>query len=158
MHFVRERVGGRARQLPAGRVADHRGTGQCWTANLAPANGDVVVTRDIAEENHLKVGDPVVLSDLRTGIPVEGTVRGIAYDTPNHHGDKIYYSVVTAQKLANGQPVVNTVIVNSDDAKAVAEKLDSSGWVVDWAAGRRDERPGTCGRSACAAQGSSGCW
>ncbi len=98
--------------------------------------GDVVVTRDIAEEYHLKVGSPVVLSDLRAGIPVVGVVRGIAYDTPNHQGDNVYYSIETAQKLANGMPVVNTVIANTAKASTLTGTLENSGWSVDWAAGR----------------------
>ena len=102
--------------------------------------GDVIVTRDIAGDYGLKVGDPIVLSDLRVGIPVAGTVRGIAYDTPNHQGDKIYYSVETAQKLANGQPVVNTAMVNTAQPQRVVTALESSGWSVNWAAGQGDKQ------------------
>ena len=62
-----------------------------------------MVTRDVAEEYKLKVGDPIVLSDLRVGIPVQGTVPGVACDTPHHYGDKAYYSDETARSLVNGQ-------------------------------------------------------
>jgi putative ABC transport system permease protein len=102
--------------------------------------GDVVITHDIAEAYDLKLGDSIVLSDLSVGVPVAGVVRGIAYDTPNHRGEKVYYSIETAQQLANGQPVVNTVIVNSAQAETVSAVLEGSGWSVDWAAGRMDEK------------------
>lgn len=104
--------------------------------------GDVVVTRDIADEYNLHVGDRITLSNLRAGVPVEGAVRGIASDTPNHYGDKFYYSLDTAQALANGKPAVNTVIANlptADYADAVIQTLENAGWSVDWTAGRRDE-------------------
>ena len=103
---------------------------------LLQRDGDVIVTRDIAERYHLKVGDSLILSDLHIGSPVKGTLRAIADDTPNHHGEKIYYSVETAQILADGQPVINTAIVNSDQAQTVVAKLQESGWSVDWAVGR----------------------
>ncbi len=112
--------------------------GSIGLPTLLQQAGDVVLTRDLAEDNNLKVGDAIILSDLRVGVPIEGRVRGIAYDTPNHQGDKIYYSVATAQKLAGSQPVINTAIVNSAQPKALTAALEASGWSVDWAAGRRD--------------------
>lgn len=106
--------------------------------------GDLVVTRDIAERYNLKVGDPIILADLRVGVPVSGTLRGIAYDTPNHQGEKIYYSIETARKLANGLPVVNTVILNASHnaphPESIRAKLEGSGWSVDWMAGREANR------------------
>jgi putative ABC transport system permease protein len=105
-------------------------------ATLLQKAGDVVITRDIAEQYHLKVGDPIVLSDLRVGAPLEGRLRGIAYDTPNHRGDKIYYSIETARKLANSLPVINTAIANSAQGQLAVAKLEDSGWTVDWAVSR----------------------
>ena len=40
---------------------------------------------------------PIFLSDVRAGAPMQGVVRGIAVDTPNHQGDKIYYTIATGQ-------------------------------------------------------------
>ncbi len=113
--------------LAIGQPADTRLT------TLLQQVGDVVVTRDIAQEYNLKVGDPLVLADYQYGTPLTGTVRGIAYDTPNHQGSKVYYSVETAQKLANGMPVLNTVIANFSSANIDTQKLNDLGWDVNLA-------------------------
>ncbi len=140
MHFVGTSLGVEPGKYPLAGSLTIGEPGNVGLPTLLQQVGDVVVTRDLAESNHLAVGDPIALADLRTGVPLEGTVRGIAYDTPNHQGDKIYYSLDTAQALAGGQPVVNTVIANSDQAPTVSGKLESAGWSVDYEASRRDER------------------
>jgi putative ABC transport system permease protein len=120
-------------------IAEPAATG---LATLLQQVGDVVVTRDIADEYHLHIGDRITLSNLRAGVPVEGTVRGVASDTPNHYGDKLYYSLDTAQALANAKPAANIIIANlptADYADAVIQTLERDGWSVDWTAGRRDE-------------------
>ncbi len=48
------------------------------------------MTRDLMNENNLKVGDTLRLSDLHVGAVVDGTIRGVVSDTPNHQGSKIY--------------------------------------------------------------------
>lgn len=146
MHFAGTGMGIQPDRYPlAGSLAigDPSSTG---LPTLLHKVGDVVITRDLAARYNLKVGDPLVLSDLRDGVPLEGILRGIAYDTPNHQGEKLYYSIATAQKLANGQPgsaevtTVNTVIVNAAHPERVITKLESSGWSVDWVAGREPDR------------------
>ena len=136
MHFVGTAMGVEPDRYPLAGSLTIGEPGGIGLATLLQQVGDVVLTRDLAGEYNFKIGDPIILSDLRFGIPVAGTVRGIAYDTPNHQGDKIYYSVETAQKLANGQPVVNTAMVNTGQPQAVVTKLENSGWGVDWPAGR----------------------
>jgi putative ABC transport system permease protein len=146
MHFAGTGMGIEPDKYPlAGSltIGDPTSTG---LPTLLQKAGDVVITRDLAERYNLKVGDRIVLSDLRVGAPLKGTLRGIAYDTPNHQGEKLYYSLATAQKLANGQPgiapqtAVNTVIVNTAHPETLIAKLESSGWSVDWVAGRGQDR------------------
>jgi putative ABC transport system permease protein len=138
MHFIGNGLGIEPGKYPLAGSLTIGEPGSTGLPTLLQKVGDVVVTRDIAEGYNLKVGDLIVLSDPRVGVPLAGTLREIAYDTPNHNGDKIYYSIETAQHLADGQPVVNTVIVNTSQAQTLTAKLESSGWSVDWAAGRRD--------------------
>ena len=90
----------------------------------------MVVTRDIAQDYDFNIGDPILLSDIHFGAPVEGHVRGIADDTPNHQGSKIYYSLATAQELAAGQPALNTALVTTKDPGGVSAQLEASGWTV----------------------------
>ncbi len=92
--------------------------------------GDVVITYDLALEYDLSVGDGLILSDLRSGKSVEGVVRGIAVDTPNHQGSKVYYSLATADQLANGQRSVNTALVNASNPVSAREALAQLGWRV----------------------------
>jgi putative ABC transport system permease protein len=140
MHFVGNGMGIEPDKYPLAGTLDIGEPGSTGLPTLLRQVGDVIITRDIAIGDNLKVGDRIVLSDLRIGMPVECTIRAIANDTPNHQGDKLYYTLETAQKLANGQAVVNTIIANTTHAKTVSEKLSSSGWSVDWAAGRRDKQ------------------
>jgi putative ABC transport system permease protein len=140
MHFAGTGMGVEPLKYPlAGSLAIGE-PGSVGLPTLLQRIGDVVVTRDIAERYNLKVGDPIVLADLRVGVPVAGTLRGIAYDTPNHQGEKIYYSIETARKLANGLPVVNTVILNAPHPESLRAKLEQGGWSVDWMAGREENR------------------
>src|SRR5690349_5861146 len=63
------------------------------------AAGDIVISRDLAETFGIAVGDALILSDLAVGQPLTGIVRGIASDTPNHEGGRIFYTVATAEAL-----------------------------------------------------------
>lgn len=138
MHFIGTAMGVEPERYPLAGSLTVGEPGGIGLATLLQQVGDVILTRDLAGEYNFKIGDPIVLSDLRVGIPVAGVVRGIAYDTPNHQGDKIYYSVETAQMLANGQPVVNTAMVNTDQPRTMVTELENSGWGVNWPAGQGD--------------------
>ena len=146
MHFAGNGMGIEPDKYPLAGSLIIGEPGSTGLPTLLRQVGDVVITRDIAQEYDLKVGNPLILADARVGAPVRATIRGIANDTPNHQGDKIYYTIETAQKLAaqgeRGQPVVNTAIVNTTQAKTVTAVLDNSGWSADWAAGRRTKQTG----------------
>ena len=140
VHFIGNGMGVEPDRYPlAGQLLIGEPSGAGLQALLRRA-GSVVITRDLAAEYGLRAGDPVVLSDLRTGARVEGTVSGIAYDTPNQRGDKVYYSLETARRLANGQPAANTVILNTANGKELAAELEGLGWEADWTAGRLGDR------------------
>ncbi|PKO11812.1 MAG: hypothetical protein CVU39_27165 [Chloroflexi bacterium HGW-Chloroflexi-10] len=99
-------------------------------ADLLLQPGDVIITRDLASAYDLEIGDPLVLSDLRTAAPLSGTLRGIASDTPNHQGSKVYYSRETAEQLAGGRRSANTVLVNAADPEALSTDLEQAGYRV----------------------------
>ena len=139
MHFAGTGMGIESDKYPLIGSLSIGEPGSLPLPSLLQEVGDVVITRDIAEQYQLEPGDSITLSDLHTGVPLQGVVRGIAYDTPNHRGEKIYYSIATAQRLASGQPVMNTAIITTAQAEAVAATLDSSGWTVDWTAGRKED-------------------
>lgn len=92
--------------------------------------GDVILTRDLALEYHLAVGDALVLTNLEFGRPLAGRVTGIAADTPNHQGNKIYFSHETANLLTGQERSFNTVLVNSADPDTAAKLLEERGWRV----------------------------
>lgn len=98
--------------------------------NLLAGTGDVVISRDLALEYKLKVGDKIFQSDLNLGRPLSGHIRGIASDTPNHQGSKVYYSHETANRLSGKESSANTVLVNADNPQKVAALLENSGWRV----------------------------
>ena len=99
-------------------------------AQLLNAPGDVIITRDLALSYKLKVNDKIILSNLDFGQPLTATIRGIASDTPNHQGSKIYYSHETSFALTGMERTANTVLVNTKQQDETAAVLESSGWRV----------------------------
>lgn len=99
-------------------------------AQLLKAPGDVIVTRDLALAYKLKVNDQIILSNLDYGQPLTATIRGIASDTPNHQGSKLYYSHETSYALTGMERTANTVLVNTKQQDETAALLESSGWRV----------------------------
>lgn len=91
---------------------------------------DVIITRDLALTYKLGVGDTILLSDLNYGQPLTATIRGIASDTPNHQGSKMYYSHETSQALTGLDSSANTVLVSTENPDEVSSKLESLGWRV----------------------------
>ncbi len=95
---------------------------------LLRAPGDLVITRDVAEEQGLRVGDTLVLSDLRVGAPVTAVIRGIAADTPNHQGSKFYYTHATAAQLAGGGPYLTLALAATGRPDELERQAASEGW------------------------------
>jgi len=104
--------------------------GNVGVETLLQEPGDLVITRDIALEDNLHVGDPLTIADQRTGVQVPGHIRGIAFDTPNHQGSKVYYNLQTAQRLAGNHPAANTAMVNVGPSEGLVATLEQTGWSV----------------------------
>ncbi len=92
--------------------------------------GDVLISRDLALEDHLAVGDRLTLADLNAGKPLQARIRGIISDTPNHKGSKLYYSLETAAQLEGSERSLNTVLATAPDSKAAQARLEALGWRV----------------------------
>lgn len=97
---------------------------------LLRGTGDIAISRDVALQYNLSVGDAIILSDLNSGAPVEARIRGIIVDTPNHKGDKVYYSLETAQALAHSERVLNTALATTANPPAAETRLAELGWNV----------------------------
>ncbi len=140
LHFVSNGMGIEPDKYPLAGPLTIGEPGNIGLPTLLQQVGDVVITRDLAEDYRLRVGDPIVLSDLSVGIPLQAVIRGVAYDTPNHQGGKLYYSIATAQALAGSQPVLNVAIANSSQVGAASIALSDSGWRVNWVAGQGNDQ------------------
>ena len=97
---------------------------------LLAGPGSVIITQDLALTHKLETGDKIILSNLDFGKPVTAIITGIASDTPNHQGSKLYYSHETAKKLTGMDRTSNTVLVNAEDAEGMALILEGMGWRV----------------------------
>lgn len=104
--------------------------GNIGLPTLLHSTGDVLITRDIAIENQLKVGDLIKLSNFATGISTECHIQGIVTDTPNHQGGKIYFTYTTAALLTAEKPYLNLALATSSDPQTVKKALEENGWSV----------------------------
>lgn len=70
---------------------------------------DVMITRDLAAEQNLHIGDTILLAG--EGTPTLLTVAGIIAATPTQQGDSVFYSLETARLIENREAVVTTIPV-----------------------------------------------
>lgn len=90
---------------------------------------DVLITRDIADERGLHLGDSVLLSGDST--PMQLTVAGIVGATPSQRGSSVFYSLETARLIENRDDVINMVMANwGSAADADQIVIDNSPYTV----------------------------
>lgn len=89
-----------------------------------------VLTHDMADSLGLKVGDHLTLigDPGADAAPLE--ITGIAEDSPDRAGDRIYYSLDTAKKLSGRPQVVNLATATWNPGSPAAAKLGAGGWDV----------------------------
>jgi putative ABC transport system permease protein len=97
---------------------------------------DVLVTRDIAEQRDIHVGDTILLSGDST--PIQLTVAGIIGATPTQQGDSVFYSLETARLVENRSDVINTISLNWGTAPNAAQIVIDSPYNVYVAVDRED--------------------
>lgn len=94
------RVGELVLREPAGATA----------ADVLKNPTDVLITRDIADERKLHIGDTVLISG--DSAPIQLTVAGIISATPTQQGASVYYTMETARLVENRADVINMASIN----------------------------------------------
>jgi predicted lysophospholipase L1 biosynthesis ABC-type transport system permease subunit len=97
-------------------------------ADVLRAPTDVLVTRDIADQRGLHVGDSILLSG--DSIPIQLTIAGIVGAPPTHIGDSVFYSLTTARLIENREDVVNSISVNWGTAANAEQTVIDSPYQV----------------------------
>jgi len=85
---------------------------------------DVLITRDLADQLSLRLGDTILLSGDST--PVSLTVAGIIKATPTQQGDSVFYSLETARMIENREDAVNSVSILWGTAKGAEQTVVDS--------------------------------
>lgn len=94
-------------------------------------SGSIAITRDMADDLELEVGDPVLVTDGMGGAPQPLTIGGVIEMPPSHQAKSAYYSLETARQLANNSKTITgaELLVNGN-VHALADELSNSGWWV----------------------------
>ncbi len=98
-------------------------------AEVLQTRGDAVLTGDVAQSLGLSVGDIVQVTNRVAGAPVELRLAGIATDTPAHHGERLYYSLETAEMVTgHTNPVTDLYLLWKGDSATTLAELQEAGW------------------------------
>jgi putative ABC transport system permease protein len=101
---------------------------------------DVVITKDIAAERQLTVGDIILIGNQLGGSAEPYRVADIATRTPAYHGSTVYYDMETAARLmGRPNPVTNVAVTWAVDGGEARDALVNAGWKV-FAPDTMDER------------------
>ena len=88
-------------------------------ADLLSETGKVLITRDLATQHGLKIGDVLRLADLNgNAFGHEVVVNGIIQDNPQHRGQRLYYNLDTAQMLLGDNAGYDYIVALADDIGA----------------------------------------
>lgn len=128
LHFIDQAMGIDPELYPLVGEFTLRQRADVRAPDLLNQTGDVLITRDIAGDLALSVGDTVFVGNLDTGINLETTVRGIIEQTPDGYGGRIYYSLDTARALSGNEPYLDTVVLTAPDPHAVEAHFTENGW------------------------------
>ncbi len=90
-----------------GTIALHDGRS---LADTLQQPGDAVVSRDVARNAQLAVGNTVTVGVQGSGVPVRMRVAGIAEHMPDGRGATMLYSVATAQQIVGQDAVLNKAL------------------------------------------------
>jgi putative ABC transport system permease protein len=100
-------------------------------AELLREKGTALITRDVAAQYNLKVGDQVRLAEADGSLLHQVlTIVGIATDTPTHDGQRLYYSLETTQALFGRSAVFDYAVIRTANPDAVGAQLEAAGWQV----------------------------
>lgn len=128
LHFIQLGLGVDPNLFPLVGEVIMQEPGGARVVELLQEPGDILITRDLANELELTVGDTLIVGDLSSSITIEGVIRGIIAQTPDRNGGKILYGLDTAQTLAGSAAYLSSVVVTAPDPAAVQAKLEANGW------------------------------
>lgn len=101
-------------------------------ADLLLNPGDVLVTRDLAQQYNLATSDVLRLA-TPDGIPLSADfiVRGIVTDNPEHTGSRIYFNLATSEQLSvDYPPETGYISVRTSNLDEAVLALEAQGWQV----------------------------
>jgi len=100
-------------------------------AELLSETGAALITRDLASQHELRIGDVLRLANY-DGEPLgrELVVSGIIEDTPQHRGQRIFYNLATAGALLGQDIYDNYAVIVTDDIASAQNYLMAHGFEV----------------------------
>jgi predicted lysophospholipase L1 biosynthesis ABC-type transport system permease subunit len=101
---------------------------QATIADLLAEPNAALITREIADERALGLGDTIVMNGTQG--PTSFSVRGILKETPNHRGDGVYVSLDGAARLMGPNPVNAVAVIWPDQANAL-QQIEPLGYRID---------------------------
>ena len=102
-------------------------------ADVLAMPGSAAVTRDLADQDGLAIGDWMTLSDESGSNPVRLQVTAILQSVPDRMGDRILYSLETAKMVTGREAPVTSASLRlppGTDPAPLVEQLSAEGWNV----------------------------
>lgn len=100
---------------------------QASIADLLADEESALVTRDLADERPIAIGERITLNG-KNG-PREFVVRGIVRETPDQQGDSVFLGLAGAARLHGGDPV-NAVQVLWEDTDSAVAQIEPLGYRI----------------------------
>jgi putative ABC transport system permease protein len=100
---------------------------QASIAELLADPNAALITRELADERGLRLGDTIVLNGKQA--PTSFSIRGILKETPDHRGDGVYVGLDGAARLMGPNPV-NSVVVLWPDQSSALQQIEPLGYRV----------------------------
>jgi putative ABC transport system permease protein len=100
-------------------------------AEVIGTPGTIAITRDMADDLDLDVGDPVLVTDGMGGAPQRLILGGVVEMPPSHQAKSAFYSLETARQLANNsKAITGAEVLVRGDVPTLADELSSKNWSV----------------------------
>lgn len=100
-------------------------------ANLLREKNSVVITRDVAQQTGLEIGDTITIAQYDgTVMPEPLQITGIIGITPNHMGQRIYFNLETAVAIAKRPDAFQYALVSTETIDNTAEQLSGQNWEI----------------------------
>ncbi|MBI5928178.1 MAG: ABC transporter permease, partial [Chloroflexi bacterium] len=98
-------------------------------AQTLQGEGDAAITRDLATQLDIQVGDHLIMGGENSSIPISLTVQGIVDSTPDYQGQTVFFNLATAQALWGRASAITDVLVEWGNPSGEAT-LTQNGWSI----------------------------